>query len=82
MATPDFSKLTTPELLKKIKLVKILFAVFIGMLIVLIGISLYMVFIEKKSMTTLIIGVALLATLPMNIRNIRALDEERKQRGA
>jgi hypothetical protein len=82
MATPDFSKLTTPELLKKIKLVKILFAVFIGMMIVLIGISLYMVFIEKKSMTTLIIGVALLATLPMNIRNIRALDEERKQRGA
>jgi hypothetical protein len=82
MATPDFSKLTTPELLKKIKLVKILFAVFIGMMIVLIGISMYMVFIEKKSMTTLIIGVALLATLPMNIRNIRALDEERKQRGA
>jgi hypothetical protein len=82
MATPDFSKLTTPELLKKIKLVKILFAVFIGMMIVLIGISLYMVFIEKKSMTTLIIGVALLATLPMNIKNIRALDEERKQRGA
>ena len=82
MATPDFSKLTTPELLKKIKLVKILFAVFIGMMIVLIGISLYMVLIEKKSMTTLIIGVALLATLPMNIRNIRALDEERKQRGA
>jgi hypothetical protein len=82
MATPDFSKLTTPELLKKIKLVKIFFAVFIGMMIVLIGISLYMVFIEKKSMTTLIIGVALLATLPMNIRNIRALDEERKQRGA
>jgi hypothetical protein len=80
MATPDFSKLTTPELLKKIKLVKILFAVFIGMMIVLIGISLYMVFIEKKSMTTLIIGVALLATLPMNIKNIRALDEERKQR--
>jgi len=82
MATPDFSKLTTPELLKKIKLVKILFAVFIGMMIVLIGISLHMVFIEKKSMTTLIIGVVLLATLPMNIRNIRALDEERKQRGA
>ena len=82
MATPDFSKLTTPELLKKIKLVKILFAVFIGMMIVLIGISLHMVFIEKKSMTTLIIGVALLATLPMNIRNIRALDEEWKQRGA
>jgi hypothetical protein len=82
MATPDFSKLSTPELLKKIKLVKILFAVFIGMMIVLIGISLYMVLIEKKSMTTLIIGVALLATLPMNIRNIRALDEERKQRGA
>jgi len=82
MATPDFSKLTTPELLKKIKLVKILFAVFIGMIIVLIGISLYMVFIEKKSMTTLIIGVALLATLPMNIKNIRALEEERKQRGA
>ena len=82
MATPDFSKLTTAELLKKIKFVKILFAVFIGMMIVLIGISLYMVFIEKKSMTTLIIGVALLATLPMNIRNIRALDEERKQRGA
>ena len=82
MATPDFSKLTTPDLLKKIKLVKILFAVFIGMIIVLIGISLYMVFIEKKSMTTLIIGVALLATLPMNIKNIRALEEERKQRGA
>lgn len=80
MATPDFSKLTTPELLKKIKLVKILFAVFIGMMIVLIGISLYMVFVEKKSMTTLIIGVALLATLPMNIKNIRALEEERKQR--
>lgn len=82
MATQDFSKLTTPELLKKIKLVKILFAVFIGMMIVLIGISLYMVFVEKKSMTTLIIGVALLATLPMNIKNIRALEEERKQRGA
>lgn len=80
MATPDFSKLTTPELVKKIKLVKILFAVFIGMMIVLIGISLYMVFVEKKSMTTLIIGVALLATLPMNIKNIRALEEERKQR--
>lgn len=82
MVIPDFSKLTTPELLKKIKLVKILFAVFIGMMIVLIGISLYMVFVEKKSMTTLIIGVALLATLPMNIKNIRALEEERKQRGA
>jgi hypothetical protein len=81
MATPDFSKLTTPELLKKIKLVKILFAVFVAMMIVLIGISLYMVFVEKKSMTTLIIGVALLATLPMNIKNIRALEEERKQRG-
>ena len=39
-----------------------------------------MVFIEKKSMTTLIIGFALLATLPMNIKNIRALEEERKQR--
>lgn len=82
MATPDFSKLTTPELLKKIKLVKILFALFMGMMIVLIGISLYMVFVEKKSMTTLIIGVALLATLPMNIKNIRALEVERKQRGA
>lgn len=82
MATQDFSKLTTPALLKKIKLVKILFAVFIGMMVVLIGISLYMVFIEKKSMTTLIVGVALLATLPMNIKNIRALEEERKQRGA
>ena len=81
MATPDFSKLTTPELLKKIKLVKILFAVFVAMMIVLIGISLYMVFIEKKSMTTLIIGFALLATLPMNIKNIRALEEERKLRG-
>lgn len=82
MATPDFSKLTTPELIKKIKLVKLLFGVFIGMMLVLISISLYMVFVEKKSYTTLIVGIALLATLPMNIKNIKALEEERKQRGA
>lgn len=82
MATPDFSKLTTPALIKKLKLVKILFGVFVGMMLVLISISLYMVLVEKKSFTTLIIGIALLATIPMNIKNIKALEEERKQREA
>lgn len=80
MATPDFSKLTTPELIKKLKLVKLLFGVFIGMMLVLISISLYMVFVEKKSYTTLIVGIALLATLPMNIKNIKALEAELKSR--
>lgn len=81
MPTPDYSKLGTPELIKKLKLVKILFGVFIGMMLLLISISFYMVFVEKKSYTTLIVGIALLATLPMNIKNIKALEAELKSRG-
>lgn len=80
MATPDYSKLSTAELIKKIKLVKILFGVFIGMMLLLIGVSLYMVLIEKKSLTTLVVGIALLATLPMNIKNIKALEAELRLR--
>jgi len=80
MATPDYSKLSTAELIKKIKLVKILFGVFIGMMLLLIGVSLYMVLIEKKSLTNLVIGIALLATLPMNIKNIKALEAELRLR--
>jgi hypothetical protein len=81
MVTPDFSKLNNPQLLKKIKLVKVLFGVFIGMMLLLIGMSIYMVFVENKSKTTLIIGIALLITIPMNVKNIRALEAERKKRG-
>jgi len=80
MATPDYSKLSTAELIKKIKLVKILFGVFIGMMLLLIGVSLYMVLIEKKSLTNLVVGIALLATLPMNIKNIKALEAELRLR--
>ncbi len=80
MATPDYSKLSTAELIKKIKLVKILLGVFIGMMLLLIGVSLYMVLIEKKSLTTLVVGIALLATLPMNIKNIKALEAELRLR--
>jgi len=80
MAKPDYSKLSTAELIKKIKLVKILFGVFIGMMLLLIGVSLYMVLIEKKSLTNLVVGIALLATLPMNIKNIKALEAELRLR--
>jgi len=80
MAKPDYSKLSTAELIKKIKLVKILFGVFIGMMLLLIGVSLYMVLIEKKSLTNLVVRIALLATLPMNIKNIKALEAELRLR--
>jgi multisubunit Na+/H+ antiporter MnhG subunit len=81
MATLDYSKLTDPELLKKIKLVKVLFGVFIGMMLLLIGISLYMILVEKKSITSLVAGIVFLVTIPMNVKNIRALESERAKRG-
>jgi hypothetical protein len=81
MATLDYSKLTDQELLKKIKLVKVLFGVFIGMMMLLIAISFYMILVEKKSITSLVAGIVFLVTIPMNVKNIRALESERAKRG-
>lgn len=76
----DYSRFTSKELEKQIKTIRFVTGLLAGMLIVLLGITLYDSISQSKLNPLLVSPIALSAIIPINMKRIREIKRELERR--